>query len=364
MFRKVSLAALGGLLAAFSFQSNASATGDLWVEGSYEILNLPDTNFINNYNLDGRAPFTRSLSDEFVNDDGDFDGFRIDAGISNIPLPNINGFAGGLKGFFAWHDGDQTDLICSGGPFPIVGLGGQGCNAVPLFDPDPNVTNVGVNILGDVHRYATTKDLNHWGLALEIVSQGPVGFRAGPAFRRIDQDLTVMGSVVSQDAGPDPFVLTYKEDLETNYWGGFIGVNQAVPLGGGWALLFDGEAGIYWADTDYSGSYVMTNGFVGVGVNPNVNQQLSLESDEAAFIGVVKIDLEKDFGTFKIGGFGRIEYISSAPDVAYNDFDRSSPANPNQRLVVGPDDGTRLGERFATSVSTGARITVPLGSDQ
>ena len=93
--------------------------------------------------------------------------------------------------------------------------------------------------------------------------------------------------------------------------------------------------------------------------NPNVSQALSLDSDELAFIGVVKAALEKDFGLFRLAGFGRLEYISSAPDIAYNDLDTVAGAP-----MTSGDDETRLGDRYAYSLSTGARITVPMGGGQ
>ena len=199
--------------------------------------------------------------------------------------------------------------------------------------------------------------MNHWGAAIDI-AQGSSGLRAGPAFRRIDQDITITGRLINNSAA-DPFQLTYSEDLETSYYGGFIGADGALDLGGGWSLTGDAEAGLYWADTDYSGDYVVTNAVVAGPVNPNVNQSLSLDSNELAFIGVLKAGLEKDFGMFRLSGFGRVEYISSAPDIAYNDVDRNTafPAIP----ALGPDDESRIGERYAYSISTGARLTVPLG---
>ena len=86
-------------------------------------------------------------------------------------------------------------------------------------------------------------------------------------------------------------------------------------------LQGDGEAGLYWADTDYSGSYLVTNAIVAPLFYGNINQLVSLESDELIFIGVLKASLEKDFGIFKLAGFGRVEYISPAPDVGDNDQD-------------------------------------------
>ena len=353
MHRKLVSALLAGLIAGFALAPSAQATGDVWVEGSYEFLNLPNVQFINNYffaaGLDGVS------REEFVNDDGDFDGFRIDGGISNIPIMG-GAYMIGLKGFFAWHD-DGSELQCT---VPAA-VSGSACLANPLVDNTAIIQ--AVSAAPGTNQFTTNRDVDHWGVAIEV-AQGPMGLKVGPAFRRIDQDITITGRKINSfPAAPDPFQLTYSEDLETNYWGAFVGADGSIDLGSGWALVADGEAGLYWADTDYSGSYVVTNALTAVAppVNPNVSQSLTLESDELAFIGVLKAALEKDFGMFKLAGFGRVEYISSAPDVGYNDLDVVAGVFT---VVQGSEDETRIGERYAVAASVGARLIVPMGSAQ
>ena len=354
-FKKLATAALAGLISSFALAPSAQATGDLWIEGSYEHLSLPDVNFINEYNFNGGVQV--DADEEFVNDNGDFNGFRLDGGIDNIAIMG-GAYLMGVRGFFAWHD-DKSDLECTNAP-PVPGTG-RFCAATPLTD-DPNLQQDASLVFGSTNLYSTERDVNYWGVAVDI-ARAPSGLRAGPAFRRIDQDLTITGSQINNAGGifVDPFQLIYQEDLETNYWGGFVGFDGGIDLGGGWSLQGDAEAGLYWADTDYSGNYVVTNAAIaGVGFNPNTSQTLSLDSDELAFIGIFKAALEKDFGAFRLAGFGRLEYISSAPDMAYNDLDTLAGAT----AMLGPDDETRIGERSAYSVSTGARITVPMGGGQ
>jgi len=351
MFRKLSIAAIGSLIASLSFTPSAQATGDVWVEGSYEYLALPDVRFVNQVRLNGT--FTGSVIEEFRNDDGDFEGFRIDGGIANIAIMG-GAYVMDVKGFFAWHD-DKSDLECANN---VVGFVGTACYAVPLVD-NPNIGEFVGNFFRGVNQFTTERDVDHWGVSLNV-AQGPMGLKAGPAFRRIDQDITITGREINSGTLPDAFQLTYSEDLETNYWGAFVGADGAIDLGGGWSLQGDAEAGLYWADTEYKGNYQVVNARLAGGLNPNLSQQLSLESDELAFIGVLKAALEKDFGMFKLAGFGRVEYISSAPDMAYNDQDLFTGGV----FLQGPHDETRIGERYAFSVSTGARITVPMGSGQ
>jgi len=357
MHRKLVSALLAGLIASFTPVPNAQATGDVWVEGSYEYLALPDVRFINRYFLPGASGGV--ARQEFRNDDGDFDGFRIDGGVSNIPIMG-GAYLMGVKGFFAWHD-DKTELQCASNAAAVPPL--SLCLANPLIDNTAIVQAVsagGGGGAGNTQQFTTDRNVDHWGVAIEV-ARGPAGLKAGPAFRRIDQDLTITGREISAGpGGPDPYQLTYSEDLATNYWGAFVGADGSIDLGGGWSLLADGEAGLYWADTDYSGSYVVTNAFAGGVVNPNVNQSLSLESDELAFIGVLKAALEKDFGMFKLAGFGRFEYISSAPDVGYNDLDTAVGVI----AVQGAEDETRIGERYAVAASAGVRLIVPMGSGQ
>ena len=350
-FRKLAAVALSGLMASASLSAPAHATGDLWLEGSYEFLGLPDVQFANEFFVDGLG--NGDVRKELVNDDGDFGGFRLDGGIANIPIMG-GAYVMGARGFFAWHE-DKTDLACTNSTL----TGARFCSALPLID-NPNILEFVGGFVGNTNLFTTERDVNHWGVAVDI-AQGRNGLRAGPAFRRIDQDTTITGRTINSLILPDPYQLTYSEDLDTNYWGGFVGADGMVDLGGGWSLAGDAEAGLYWADTDYSGNHVVTNATVAGAFNPNVNQSLSLESDELAFIGVLKASLEKDFGMFRLAGFGRVEYISSAPDVAYNDQDLPVGAGGSAQ---GPDDETRLGERFAYSVSTGVRITVPMGGGQ
>ena len=235
-FKTLAALALGGLIASFAFNPSAQAAGDIWIEGSYEFLDLPDVNFVNDYRLD--AAFSGAVRQEFVNDDGDFDGFRIDGGMADIPVMG-GAYMVGVRGFFAWHD-DNTDIDCRGSQ----GVPGGFCLVNPLIN-NPNVSQVLSITGGFAYQFSTEKDVDHWGVAVDI-AQGQNGFRAGPAFRRIDQSMSITGRETNSNAPPDLFQLTYTEDLETNYWGGFVGFDGSIDLGGGWSLQGDAEAGLYW----------------------------------------------------------------------------------------------------------------------
>ena len=126
--RKITAAALGGLIASAALSPSAQATGDVWVEGSYEYLALPDVRFsgIGPADVVGNT----TVQDEFRNNDGEFDGFRIDGGIDNISIMG-GAYVMGVKGFFAWHD-EQSELQCNNSLFT-----GPFCAVSTLFD-DPN----------------------------------------------------------------------------------------------------------------------------------------------------------------------------------------------------------------------------------
>ena len=355
-YRKITAAALGGLIASLSPIPSANATGDVWVEGSYESLNLPNVQFVNHNHFTGvNTGFSRY---EFVNDDGDFADFRLDGGIDNISIMG-GAYVMGVKGFFAAHD-DASKLIC--GLWSVGPTTGDTCGIIPLID-NPSLFEGIPSLLGSQVFILTERDVDHWGVALDI-AHGPSVLKTGPAFRRIDQNIKITSREINAGdfAGEkvaDPYQFTYSEDLETNYWGAFVGADGSIDLDGGWSLQGDAEAGLYWADTDYSGNYSLTNG-VGLPINgffnPNVVQSLSLDSNELAFIGVLKAALERNFGKYNLAGFGRVEYISSAPDVAYNDRDGGTGFGG----LHGKDNGTRVGERFAYTASVGARVTVPM----
>ena len=181
---------------------------------------------------------------------------------------------------------------------------------------------------------------------------GAIDVKLGAGYRRIDTGLSINGGRVSGGAGiPIPFSLD--ETTNTGYLGGYIGAGGHVPLGGGFAFTVDGDVGIYWAHTDYHGRYVSTGGAA-----PSIlDQSLKLDRDTSAVIASLKVGLDKDFGAFRAGLFGRGEYAYSyAPEMNYNDVDRV--LGPNFP-IGGSNDGTSIGQGDAWAASIGGHVTVP-----
>ena len=169
---------------------------------------------------------------------------------------------------------------------------------------------------------------------------------------RIDTDLSINGRRVSGGAGiPIPFSLD--EETDTGYLGGYIGAAGTLPLGGGFALTVDGDVGVYWAHTDYDGRYISSGSSI---VSTDLDQSLKLDRDTSAIIASLKVGVDKDFGAFRVGLFGRGEYYSYAPEMNHNDVDRI--LGPNAP-VGGSNDGTSIGRGDAWAASVGGRVTVP-----
>lgn len=119
-------------------------------------------------------------------------------------------------------------------------------------------------------------------------------------------------------------------------------------------ITVDGEAGLYHADTDYTGAYDDTNGQFQPAFGLDAPQSLSLSESDVAVIAALKLSMDQDFGAFKVGGFVRGEFISHAPQMSYSSRDAvfvGGAGNPPTSII----------HDEAWSLSVGGRVTVPLG---
>ena len=322
----------------------------------YEHLELPGTKFAAAKVSD--AGRSRNSVAKIENHDGDFDGVRIDLSYGGIAV--TSSVQAGIKGFYSWYDGGNTTRGCrngSGDPGMLY------CTVVPLVDPNVNEFNMPFFVAVQDVTFTADRDIDHWGAAIEFVSVNagggpqdafidtPTSWKGGIAYRAINQDLTVT-SVASGDAVDPPGSVTYTEDLDTSYLGGYIGLIHSINTNGGVKLIMDAEVGFYWAQTDYDGVYNASNAQIPAG---RFSQALSLSDDAFAVIAALKLSAEKDMGPFKLAGFVRGEYVTYAPEMAYNDQDRNLPDFPN----TGINDGTSIDDGHAWTFSAGARVTVP-----
>jgi hypothetical protein len=303
---------------------------------------------------------TRVLGD-VEEHDGDLDGVKIDARLSDFARHR---FSDGrtasfdLKGFYGYYEASQN-AICDGtGPF------GPDCVYLNIKDVHPNGDN-NTGPFGLFHT-RTKREAHYWGAAVEmnfshetrsgslkdeVVVTEPSNWRVGLGVRGLHQKTKLHGEDVNV---PDP--VKYDEALNTYYYGGFIGYGRTIPLGGGFSLGVSAEGGLYYGDTDYKGRYVA---YIPIGPNTYVTDEgrLRLDHNDLAFIGSSKLELNRAFNWGTAGIYGEIEYLSYAPRVYYNDYDRV--AGPPFD-IVGPVGRTKILSDDAWNATVGARISVPI----
>jgi hypothetical protein len=307
--------------------------------------------------------FVTEVLDHQTNQDGELNGYRLTGELAGL-MPHRRGnwlasFA--VKGFYSrYEDSEQNRCVFTAD---------TECVFFPLADPD--TTDVFPDVSGGFFSDWLTdvdRTVVHWGAALEInldryaapvyslkdgpapVEASPFLWRAGLAVRRLDQEL----SLVSVDSGPtlDPVVLN--EDLDTTYYGGYVGFTTWKPLDDGVRIKLSGETGIYYADAEYNGAYTAT---ATLGDNAPIASSISLDDSAPAFIGLLNLALERDFGGVTLALFGEAEWISYVPKVLYNDTDVNDGFPFD---VTGTQDGTELGNGSALTYTLGARVSLPL----
>lgn len=340
-----------------------------------EYIDLPGIQFgIIKNNFNGGGGHVGRLE----NSNGKSDGARLDMSFGAPSITIANHAVGlGIKGFYSWHGERANSQSCQTGPLPGPGSAIPFCTVMPLFDPRtsggfPAAFNTPFDTPRETIAFLTRSRLTHWGAALEIelpLSAPPRGpsqrssglalsLKGGPAYRRLgrDVDLTARGVSI---AGTSTGTVSYAEELETQYWGGYIGALAKLHLGRGFSLALDGEVGLYRAHTEYFGRYA-ASGATGSG-NPaaNVQQSLALTQSRNAMVSSVKVSAEQDFGPWRLGAFARSEFYSYAPGVAYNDNDRTGGAGQN---LTGPNNGTSLRSGDARTLTVGVQAVVPLSS--
>jgi hypothetical protein len=317
--------------------------------------------------------FVTEVQDHQSNHDGDFNGYKVTGELSGL-LPHRRGewlAALAVRGFYARYEDEQQSRC--------VFTADTDCAFFPLFDPDPTgtITSPGGSGSGGFFsdwRTTVDREAVHWGAALEMnlsrnataasfkdtggslkdapVAVEPVSFqwRAGLAVRRLDQK----SSLISVDFGPTQDPVTLDDDLDAAYYGGYVGFSTWKPLAGGFRVKLSGETGLYYADADYNGAYTAS---ASLGDDSPIAQSVTLSDSAPAFIGLLNLALERDFGPATLGLFGEAEWISYVPKVLYNDSDLNGGVPFD---VVGFQNGTVLGDGSALSYTVGARISVPL----
>lgn len=323
------------------------------VGGGAQYLNLPDLNLTAIFTPTGR--FVRHRTDGDIDDYGWVTGGEA---ATRLGFWGPMVVTGGIRGFFSELDVDDTKR-CTTTPSAF-------CTVVIPTLPPPSITPG--SFPGVTLKTKTSRDVDYWGGAAEIKIGNPAApnivprlyrndfFMIGADIRGFDQDNTVDGSVHVPLALP-PFLngplYHYREQLDTTYTGGYIG------LGGEYSLLsylglglqdrlglrsfITARAGLYSAEVDYDGHFIAQ----GPGHPPP--SRLSLSGDELAFIGSITLETRKQFGPrTSLSLVTDYEYISYAPEMRYNN--ETAP--------------TRIGDDDAWAIRTALRLNIGFGPSQ
>lgn len=324
----------------------------------WSMLNIDDIEF---------AAITDFLVEEVTdhqsNEDGRLNGYKLTSGLTGL-MPHQRGSwlaTVGIKGFYSHYE-DEEQTRCRF-------TSNSDCVFFPLVDPNPSgTTNPSASggffadWLTDVER-----EVVYWGGSIEMnfsrdgtpvqslkdgpleAAPAPFQWNVGLSIRQLNQDV----SLFSVDRGPTADPVTLDDDLDTSYYGGYVGFSSWKELGYGLRMNLSGETGLYYAQTDYQGAYTAT---ASLGDDSPVASSIALSDDSPAFIGLLSIILEKDLGNATtIGLFSEAEWLSYVPKVLYNDTDLNSGAPFD---IIGSQDGTELGDGAAFTYTVGARIRI------
>lgn len=329
------------------------------IGGGTAILTLPDVEFTKRVDnvAPGTVPAQPGIKDS--EDFGDEIGWNFNGSIER----SIGaGRSIALNGFWSEIDKDDKQTCTS----PASGT--ANCVWIDIVDDPTDVDNLFPAVAGNTATINSDREVSHWGLAIEAKkdqSSGIMGITQAPPYRfiglgadvrGIDQDLRLSTIEVT-----NPTSLTYNEDLETRYYGGYLaygGTYSPLLFKGLWQRLglqssFRLQGGVYWADTDYDGRVDVAAGGV------TSTTRLSLSSDDAAFIGGLSLMTSKRIGRRSLLTLkSDYEYYSWVPDMRYNETDVQAGGT-----AITGNVGTSIGDDDAFSMRTSLRLTIKLGPD-
>jgi hypothetical protein len=341
------------LEAMFSRLSTPPGAGgaEVTVSAGYSWFGLPDLKLVT---IVGGPWFDQAVG-QFSGDDGSIDGGRLDIHLSKfaeVALPagylvslNASGFYAGYQGtaqshcmYTATTDCVIVNLVSANSP-QAENTGPFG-NLNILTNRQAAYYGMAIDAKFAVADLGSLKDLTLPGIILPI----KIGF----AMRGLNES--------SHLVSVDPLVsvpATYKETLDTYYYGGFLGVEWKQPLSHGWSLLLDATGGLYLANTQYKGSY---NGY-----SPAFGSGYVAESgaangslDKETFIGTLRLDIMRELGWGTLAIFGQGEYLSYVPRVVYNNND---PASFWSWPIAGNQVGTHLASSDALNFTSGLSVS-------
>lgn len=288
--------------------------------------------------------------------DGNLDGVRTDIELEKFARHHLrsgHSLTFGAAAFYAYFEDTQTS--------ECVFTARIDCAYVNIVDFDRTQENY-TGPTGDLFS-TTDRRVHYWGISLDakLGRQYGGGLKDDPVHRELPFKFGVALKAINQETDvfaierqvPDP--IDYKEDLNTYYYGGYVGLDHVFRLNHGFRLRVDAEAGYYYAHSDYEGRYLA---FVPVGGTNFIIEQgaLDLADDKGAFIGDIRVDLLRDFSWGSLGIYGQAEYLSHVAFVRYNDND---DAGGSPFGTIGQQVGTVLDSTDAFSYTVGVTATVP-----
>lgn len=278
--------------------------------GGLQRLYIPDVNFIQG-SIDNGP--TRALPKLDTNDlDGEL-GFGFN-GVIEIPSSLLGASSWAIQGFYGSVSHDNN-VVCAHSA-------SLDCTATPIID-DGSIKVSTDAFLDNALTTRSERDVSVWGVALEgkrHLNGTRQYWALGGDIRGINQSLDL-----SQTFGGLSGIANYDEDLDTTYYGIYLayGSDYSLPfLGGlksrlGLQQSFRLWGGVYYADTDYSGTYGRNIAAAAIG---DVDQRLNLSDDDAAFIGGLTLETRKPIGPrTALTLRGDYEYYSYVPQMRYNE---------------------------------------------
>jgi hypothetical protein len=329
---------------------------ELTASVGYSVFDLPGVKMTT---VVGGPFFDQSLY-QITNHDGEVDGGRIDVRLANMAryvTSNGRAVSFGLSGFYGGYSGSQKSK-CN---YTAT----TDCAFVNIVDFDKNEeNNTGAFGRLDIN---TKREVDYYGVALDARLGALLGGSLKDSLPEMDYSPIKVGVAArglndhTWLTATDPGVclpVKYDGKLDTHYFGAFLGVEKQLPLGGGWSANVDGAAGLYYADTMYTGRYA---GYVAVSA-PVVgfaeeHGGVNASTEKGAFISSLRLGLNRDLGWGALGIYGQAEYLSYVPGVGFNNNDQAGGAPWG---LQGSQNGTHLTSEDAMNYTGGVSLSVKL----
>jgi hypothetical protein len=357
MHKLARLLTSGALVTAAAFPSMAWAQDPstqviggtiITLGGGAQLLSLPDIDFTFKTNNNGTAVHKQTNGD--LNDYGG-------AFVGSVETPfgywGSTPVTGVVSGFFAnAQDNDRKNCVSTGS---------LQCEVQNIVDNPGQLDSIGYGHFTT----RTDRNVDYWGAGGEArFGKGaePVpdsgGYLFRPAYVGIGGDVRGIDQNNKLRLGGDGPSVNYGESLDTTYGGGYLSVGGEynilgyLGMGGGWGLrsLLSLRAGVYDANTDYSGRYLASDGELG---------RLGLSGDKVAFIGAASFETRKQFGPrTSLSLVTDYEYYSYAPQMKYVDIDQGACGG----TCAGSVNRTHIADDNAFEVRTTLRLNIALGA--